>query len=469
MRAAFFPSIKSDETVYSICARIAQLPAGVTGNEEFDAHLATCDAPRHIAVPSGLDCLKQVSDGAICATERTLRKRTMLGPYLPLMSHQKRQTLLQACRLCGNSDSALVKAGLNRYPLCDVLKWCRACAEETRKADGFTYWSVDHQLPGTWLCERHQLPLSYVSRPGRDSSWVLPHHCEAQGKAAAPPSETSMRVDHVREVVEWIATRSSLDLRILEVMLRRRLRESGLCRSEFKIKTLELLRLEQVARSCFAKAAAPDIAFINEKAWITAVLRDRRQSNPLIWSMALGFIGETGRPCLDIEYMEAATCEVEPDFSGGKVQRTRERESDLIALRKENLNSCAACHLRLPRQPSSQWLPKDENLRRYWQRNLMAMSREGAINEIRMYLQVNPSARRAIVFENCPSSVRWLERHDRPTLDELVQPADHSWKPQLSLPLLSTHSQGGGAPPPIEAPPLRLPQFAGSHVMGSTP
>jgi len=95
--------------------------------------------------------------------------RTLLRFYRPHLSESRERSYASAM---GGGSEAHVRRRLiaaSAGPkIFHPLKACLACIKEDREFFGWTYWHMDHQYPGVWICPQHAVPLQKSpSRPNR--------------------------------------------------------------------------------------------------------------------------------------------------------------------------------------------------------------------------------------------------------------------------------------------------------------
>ncbi len=167
-----------DETLFSWCSRYHRLSANgadwVTCQQLF-AH------PRIGAghdFPARIDIFAQRTAGAMGSALEIIQHKTLLPYYLPFKSKEMVSESIRALRGDGIAHLkyrlGLLTSGLGAaHP----LKGCPDCVAEDSVTHGWSYWHREHQLPGVWVCRKHQCPLRiahYKSRAAARFSWVVP-------------------------------------------------------------------------------------------------------------------------------------------------------------------------------------------------------------------------------------------------------------------------------------------------------
>lgn len=168
-----------DETLFSLCSRHHALSrnhkASRTCRQLFghDSHGAAHD------LPSRIGHFVDVTRGLLGDVESIIRQHTVLPFYLPFAPQVDEPNVFSA--MAGPSIGSLkFQLGLltSRFRANHPLKACIDCMAEDRNRWSTSYWRVQHQLPGVWVCPRHGRPLSQSilksTGVGR-FHWLLPH------------------------------------------------------------------------------------------------------------------------------------------------------------------------------------------------------------------------------------------------------------------------------------------------------
>ena len=173
-----------DETVYSLCARLAHrlmIPRRSGVNELIFGRSRKKHA---IGLPQGLNRL--VTFYPYMDTQQLIDAHTALPFYAPFLSAERHQLIRQ--RMMEDGKQAITILPKSDMPILSPpkqLRYCPACAAEHRSQYGETYWNRLHQLPGIVVCHKHRCWLESsdvsVERSGYDAA-----------KFAIPPSDKSI-------------------------------------------------------------------------------------------------------------------------------------------------------------------------------------------------------------------------------------------------------------------------------------
>lgn len=119
-----------------------------------------------------------MTGGQLGDAESIIRCRTVLPFYLPFAARVTEADVI--ARMTGRSIGSLkYQLGLltSRFRANHPLKACPACMSADRSQWGASYWHVQHQLPGVWVCSAHGELLAQsnlkASGVGR-FQWLLP-------------------------------------------------------------------------------------------------------------------------------------------------------------------------------------------------------------------------------------------------------------------------------------------------------
>lgn len=141
--------------------------------------------------PSNLDALFERTSGQLGNAEEIVFGHTMLPFYFTFRKDIDKRNALACAR---NGGIAGLKASLgilaSRFGASHPLKACPACVAVDVVSHGTSYWHLDHQYPGVWICPMHDQVLQAgsvkVTGVGR-FLWYLP--AEADLHALWAPDE----------------------------------------------------------------------------------------------------------------------------------------------------------------------------------------------------------------------------------------------------------------------------------------
>lgn len=222
-----------DETLFSLCSRFH----GAAGNR---LAATTCKAlfghkTQGCAhdFPARLDHFIAVAGSRLGAVHEIIERRTVLPLYLRFTNNDLATKVVTAA--AQNSAGTLkFQLGLltSRFRANHPLKACPACMVEDERSHATAYWHREHQLPGVWVCRKHDRSLVASDLKATGVSrfhWLLPvvAHFEVSGLSA--PSLSATRLAAM--VAGVVAQRGlSLSAEVLARTYKTALKSKGLLR-----------------------------------------------------------------------------------------------------------------------------------------------------------------------------------------------------------------------------------------------
>lgn len=168
---AFFPQIAEEETLYSVLARYHSQTGHRSPKHTLGELFGSVTAAVSIDLPGRLGALAEKIDSPLLTVDTLIDHHTNFRLYAAFMPASHARSLRARMRRAGDAGDLLAFSGLmaGGLPACRLLKACRQCCAEDRKAFGFACWKRLHQVSGIDHCWIHHLPLLQF-RPGR---WAL--------------------------------------------------------------------------------------------------------------------------------------------------------------------------------------------------------------------------------------------------------------------------------------------------------
>ncbi len=166
----FFPTPYPDELLYSIVARYPIRSGNKSFRQTHEELFETTDLqPDKIVLPNNLNFLiSQLPKGSQLIIERLIKRNTLYPFFRNFLTPLEIYSFKNLLRTkSSTSISQLAKiSGKERNR---VLKFCPQCCVEDEQKYGEAYWHRQHQIPGTLVCLKHQVPLvdSQVSLENR--------------------------------------------------------------------------------------------------------------------------------------------------------------------------------------------------------------------------------------------------------------------------------------------------------------
>jgi len=168
LRPDFCPAPCPDESLYSLLSRYHRLSGHAdcreTLHELFGSHTHVVAS----VLPTGLGTVQQ----ALLPTwpPRAIVDVLTLFPYFrPFLAPKQAGRAYDY--LVGKEHGAIkTLLGLvaSLIGASNLFRFCPLCVAEDRRDYGQAYWHRSHQLPGVWLCPRHDVPLFDLS-----AAWVV--------------------------------------------------------------------------------------------------------------------------------------------------------------------------------------------------------------------------------------------------------------------------------------------------------
>lgn len=434
---SFFPTLTPGETIYSACARFNRR-AGLPNSKVTSVRLL--GHPRggsQHELPSGLAHLAAVTEGVVTAQERTLRERTVLRSYLPLMSPARRQKVISACMSPGRFAPAKAYAGLSTgIAGAHPLRLCPECLRAQQREHGFGCWVTDHQLPGVWVCTVHHQPLwNASSRRSKHHHWLMAGRCPIEVTPLDP-----LLFDRLKRLADcalWLSTNTTLLHDGLVAMVRTRLHEAGRIRTELKASTTEIAAVHASDVLPLSQSGLQQLRALASERWAYELLRDERASHPLKWSVLLSAVGPVDTGALSAQYSIAISRLAQPELFDSSYQPLRSRAPDRLYVAMTGPTSVEEaadkCGMRLSEVRN--WIKRDAGLGEHWRATSYEARRRDAKAMIEGCVAADSTLHRSQVINRCLSAVRWLEQNDRRLLNQLLPPPQEKYDRQLRLQL----------------------------------
>jgi Tn7-like transposition protein D/TniQ len=106
--------------------------------------------------PSRLSKFDELTRGRYGTVDQIARHHTLLAYYASFMNELGIRNAIAT--MSGDSVNHLkYRLGIltSRFRANHPLKSCPACMQNDRAEYGWTYWHMDHQYPGVWICPKH--------------------------------------------------------------------------------------------------------------------------------------------------------------------------------------------------------------------------------------------------------------------------------------------------------------------------
>ncbi|OZY86061.1 hypothetical protein CBP51_03245 [Cellvibrio mixtus] len=150
-----------DETLFSIAARACMLsayPSASARDELLNSRNRQMDSFFPAYVP-------ELAEATSISKDLLIHEHSILDffkPFVPKKIYDEIYlNMLEGATKNIHSRLSLVA---NHLPLHVELRYCKICVAMDQVEVGCKYWHRQHQLPGTMVCVKHQIPLSTCSR-----------------------------------------------------------------------------------------------------------------------------------------------------------------------------------------------------------------------------------------------------------------------------------------------------------------
>jgi transposase len=179
--------------------------------------------------------------------EAIINRRTILPYFLPFHSLRIALLAFEAMR-SGPIAGLKYQLGLitSHFRANFPLKSCPDCLLQDRSEFGTAYWHRSHQLPGTWVCLKHDqilLESNLKSTSAQRFNWILPDESHIRSMVTHSPS---LNIDRLRGLASnntqllELPTSWHFDLSLVAQSLQKRLSSLGLASPSGRIKTNEI-------------------------------------------------------------------------------------------------------------------------------------------------------------------------------------------------------------------------------------
>lgn len=396
--------------------------------------------------------LAEATGRVVSATEETIRERTVLRSYLPFMRSAQRQAVLRNLLSRQTEPLNRAKVGLtwNAVALTHELRACPECVDQQLREIGFAYWLTSHQLPGVWVCTEHNQPLWVQRRRGpRNMAWVDAHSARLSPTPLAASFESLRQLTKLAECLNWLASRSTIDLDALAALVRSRLHQGGCTQSEVKLSDDEQRDLLNALRMAYVQAGIDHLGFLESPKWLHLTLRDKRAAHPVRWAVLLATAGSTSPAELTAQYAEALCRLPELElFDAQSAPRLARAPSALYEVLADPISlGEAAKRSNIPLPHVHAWMRRDPALVQHRREAGANVKIRAACLTVQGAVAAMPAAKRSEIIARCLWAVRWLEANAPDELNKVLPLTQAMFDPQLRLDLGGVGLDTGQAPP----------------------
>lgn len=437
-RLPFFPDLKDDETLYSVCARFHRMSGHRSSEVTSMLLLGHRIGGARQESSLALGHLSEATGGSVPANESTLRTRTILGSYLPFMLSTQRHSVLYRLLSKQGEQSIRAKLGLtwNAVTVEHELRACPKCIEEQNDQYGFAFWRSSHQGPGVWVCTQHKQPLWAQQRRGvRNVRWLDVRSADLRPNPNLMLRRNLEQFDRLADCLAWLTSRTVVDIDALGAMVRSRLYSCGAASSEVKLSVVDQESLVARLRSRYGDAGVKHLDFLASPSWLMQTLRDQRYAHPVRWALLLAIVGGTHEDELNLHYEQAIRRLPELDFFDSRFAPRLARAPSFLydALSDPISLSEASIRARMPLRHIEAWMRRDPELARHRRESGASVKLRAAILTIEGAIAATPTAKRSEIISRCLWAVRWLEANAPEQVNKVLPPTVGMFDPQLRL------------------------------------
>lgn len=174
----YLPQWRVDETLYSWCAHYHALTSNSDSRITSRQLFGFPRAGLRYDFPVCLDSLVERTEGALGSKHQILLDRSPLQAFVRFIAGDR---LSEAFNFMGAGPAHRIprRLGLSRHRIPAPLKACPECQSDSLSKECSTAWHVDHQLPGVYICHRHDTLLQVATIDAHHRArreFLLPHN-----------------------------------------------------------------------------------------------------------------------------------------------------------------------------------------------------------------------------------------------------------------------------------------------------
>jgi hypothetical protein len=187
---SFVPPLLRDETVYSWIARWGILSGYPSHRSAVRVLLDSDSKQLASSFPSFLPKTHHYSR---CTLGDLVEKHTVLPFFKPFITDDNYR-MAKFALLSGKTEFLHSRLSLvaNRVSMSEPLRYCPVCTQYDYESLGYTFWRINHQLPGISVCLLHQKRLQRVQVARREL--VLPPVDRNASKSTIEISKSEYRL-----------------------------------------------------------------------------------------------------------------------------------------------------------------------------------------------------------------------------------------------------------------------------------
>ncbi len=421
----FFFNQEADETLYSLIARYHKISgfskSSITSNSFFGFPRAAV----HAGIPMGLQQLKLALSLKISSRE-ILRSQTIAGLYLPFLNADNQSHFIgrrELAPLHGIPN----KLGLtgSRILLAHPLKYCPHCVESDQIKFGFSYWHLQHQYPGIWICSEHHSPLQKKIRTkSEEVEWITaPNKSEIFTSCDYSVQQKEFLI-RLSEIVHWFVSIDCIDVGTLKHLVSTELLDQGISNSSTEIDHSTLSQWAFKAISCQLPKQNDEFTALKNEKWVYELVIGNSIAHPIQWALILTALFTVQD--LNHKYKHTSDPQVVCKEKSSSQEITfptisSELFQDIYIVLGTGCDiQRASKNVGISRQTLYAILATDSDLSNRWllakQENLRSKNRQSLISLIdRTTIEIRSES-----LSSNPKLIRWLVKNDLPWLQEVL-------------------------------------------------
>lgn len=416
------PAWYQDETLFSWSARFHRLQGGGEVRSIGQMLFGSAHAYKEHDAASHLHALCDCACNSLGDVRTVLMSRTTLVAYIPFLLPAQRKQFEEYTQL----PQPVAWMKLFTMPAASLeekcLRWCPECANEDIAKLGMTAWHRCQQLPGTWICTRHEVMLH--SHDTKQAAWHLPPHSTGISPAFLEPA--SLRVLHsLAQLTKSLAKADAIDIYGLRRVILATLQGQRIISATRPISSEKLAQWFQstkLAGTIRQLGLAPKL---DDGLWLHQTLSGRRAAHPLKWLVLLcaACEGESSQTLIEKLHRPSFFLHWQEDGQGTLWTEDGRENEHLVrhALSKSGSLVEAAQALRISTTTLRRVLAASgTSIGAQYDRLRRAHQINNATNTIKNFLASHPATSRSDIHSYCKGAVASLRRYDPVQLHELL-------------------------------------------------
>jgi hypothetical protein len=161
----YFPPFYPDETMYSILARFSIYNGNLSYKHTIQDLFGVTTKRSVPDLPSNIEILIKRFPQIDMNPEEIIFKHTLFPYFAAFIPEDRVKKIIQKM-INGDGSTIHTQIGINASSIIidRTLKHCGECIREDFNLFRETYWHRIHQLPGVFVCPKHQIPLVKIRK-----------------------------------------------------------------------------------------------------------------------------------------------------------------------------------------------------------------------------------------------------------------------------------------------------------------